>query len=110
MTGSSKRKTKGDTEQAKGMYSLETLNQLEIPVVPKDQNPTTAPEVSPIETFWKHLKMRIYQGGRKAQNVQEIVTERVSMDIVNKRYKDQQYALTMTAVNITNLSSGKQLQ
>lgn len=53
--------------------TLETLNELGIPVVPKDQNLPAAPEIRPIERFWRHLKVKVYKDGWEAQNVQQII-------------------------------------
>ena len=48
------------------------LGELSIPFVPKNQNPPNAPQSRPIERFWAHLKYRVYEGGWKADNPEQL--------------------------------------
>ena len=49
------------------------LKEQNIPFVPKIQNPPNTPQLRPIENFWAILKQRVYQGGWKAKNKQDLI-------------------------------------
>jgi transposase len=48
--------------------TLEWLNNNKIPFLPKEKNPPCAPQIRPIERFWAHLKLKVYENGWIAEN------------------------------------------
>ena len=61
---------------ASSHYSKETqafLNQQNVPYVRKENNPPNVPQLRPIETFWSHLKRKVYHGGWSASNKEELI-------------------------------------
>jgi transposase len=53
--------------------SLEEMNRLSIPVVPKDSNPPNLLKLRPIENFWANLKRRIYADNFVAKSTDELI-------------------------------------
>ena len=48
--------------------TLEWLESKKIPFIPKEKNPPCAPQIRPIERFWAHLKLKVYENGWTAEN------------------------------------------
>ena len=64
---------------ASSHYSLATqnvMNSVGINYVPKVINPPNVPQVRPIETFWAHLKRRVYENGWTTDNTKDL-TKRI---------------------------------
>ena len=54
-------------------FSLETLESLGIPFVPKEENPPGLPQLRPIEDFWATHKDLVYEGGWEAKNDKDLI-------------------------------------
>ena len=52
--------------------ALAVLHSKNIHFVKKDVNPPNVPQLRPIETFWAHLKSKVYEGDWKCQNLQQL--------------------------------------
>jgi len=52
--------------------TLATYARLGINYVMKEQNPPNLPMLRPIETFWSHLKAKVYSNGWEAKSIQEM--------------------------------------
>uniref|UniRef100_A0A158P527 Tc1-like transposase DDE domain-containing protein n=1 Tax=Tetranychus urticae TaxID=32264 RepID=A0A158P527_TETUR len=48
--------------------TIDTLNELGIKFIEKEQNPPNIPQLRPIERFWAHLKQKVYEGGWSASS------------------------------------------
>ena len=48
--------------------TLDKLNELPIKFVPRDSNPPNVPQLRPNETFWAHLKFKVYADGFVAKD------------------------------------------
>ncbi|XP_074596310.1 uncharacterized protein LOC141851465 [Brevipalpus obovatus] len=55
---------------AKG--TIATYNELGTNYVTKDKNPPNVPQLRPIETFWSHLKAKVYYDGWTAKNFEDM--------------------------------------
>lgn len=54
-------------------YAKKTLNEQNIPFVPKNDNPPNVPQARPIENFWAVLKRKVYEKGWEAQNDKQLI-------------------------------------
>lgn len=57
-------------------YAKDTIRFIEennIPFVNKGNNPPNVPELRPIETFWSHLKSKVYRDGYSAKNTKVLI-------------------------------------
>jgi len=53
--------------------TLEFLANNSIDIVEKQSNPTNAPQLRPIETFWSHLKAKVYANGYQASSIDDLI-------------------------------------
>lgn len=51
---------------------LELLRNKNVNFLDKTRNPPNMPQIRPIETFWSHLKSKVYAEGYKAKNLKEL--------------------------------------
>ena len=51
---------------------LKTRSQRMLGRVMKEQNPPNLPMLRPIETFWSHLKAKVYYNGWEAKSIEEM--------------------------------------
>lgn len=52
--------------------TLQKLRSLDIPFVPREENPPAAPQIRPIEDFWSYHKRLVYEEGFTANNEEEL--------------------------------------
>lgn len=52
--------------------TLQLLDELEIPYVPRDANPPNVPKLRPVEDFWGILKGLVYRGGWEAKTERQL--------------------------------------
>ena len=62
--------------------SLDEFARNNIPVVDIDSNPPSVPQLRPIETFWSHLKRRVYEEGWQAKSERDL-SERIEKVIAD---------------------------
>lgn len=53
--------------------ALDRMEELNIPYVPKTENPPNVPQLRPIEDFWANLKRRVYVNNFRPKNIQSLI-------------------------------------
>lgn len=67
--------------------TLQALAELKIRYVSKIANPPVVPMLRPIETFWSHLKSKVYANGFKSKNANQLKNRiRIKLKEFNSEY------------------------
>lgn len=84
--------------------SLAEMSRLNIPFVPKDQNPPNLPQLRPIEDFWANLKRKVYSNSYRPKTLKNL-KDKIKWELKKSQHRVtrrlwRKYRLTVERLNV----------